>query len=79
MMTTIEEKSERFACPAGIATSRDFCFDLTDLQRGVQYTSEVVYETADGRWSDGGQPLFFILVEAGLFSTYSISYRTPHD
>jgi hypothetical protein len=64
--TTIERDPPYFKCARGIASSGDYCYDLTDFDRGVQYTSEVSYLRRDGTWSDGGNPLFFILVEAGM-------------
>ena len=64
--TRIEDTPSRFQCPAGIGNPGDFCYDLNDLQYGTQYTSDLIYRLDTGEWSRSGNPLFFILVEAGL-------------
>ncbi len=82
--TRIEDKLDRFQCNEGIGNPGDFCYDLSGLTYGVQYTSDVsalryltglkmirfptlqlVYRLDTGEWSRHGNPLFFILVEAG--------------
>ncbi|CDW52276.1 protein sidekick [Trichuris trichiura] len=72
--TTVENFPEEFECPVGIGDESDSCFDLVPLQFGVQYTADVsdianfdiAYQLNNGEWSKKGNPLFFILVEAGI-------------
>ena len=57
---------DQFACPLGLAQpGTDFCLDLQGLDLGRQYSAEVVYQldSAGGKWSPKGSPLFFILVQ----------------
>jgi hypothetical protein len=39
--THIERDMAYFKCPRGIGVAGDYCYDLSDFDRGVQYTSEV--------------------------------------
>lgn len=39
--TRIIKKADEFTCPEGIADSEDYCFDLSELKYGVQYTADV--------------------------------------
>uniref|UniRef100_A0A914W0E7 Fibronectin type-III domain-containing protein n=1 Tax=Plectus sambesii TaxID=2011161 RepID=A0A914W0E7_9BILA len=81
----MEEGPERFRCPESIADPGDYCFDLKDLEYGTQYTSDLIYRLDTGEWSSHGNPLFFILVEAGQPDMPSapknlqITFRTPED
>ncbi|VDP03059.1 unnamed protein product [Soboliphyme baturini] len=61
----VEDVPEKFRCPEEInAGADDYCFDLSYLQFGIQYTADVIYRLSNGQWSKKGNPLFFILVEA---------------
>uniref|UniRef100_A0A915DIS7 Fibronectin type-III domain-containing protein n=1 Tax=Ditylenchus dipsaci TaxID=166011 RepID=A0A915DIS7_9BILA len=62
--TRIVQPPTFFKCPANIAESNDFCYDLRDLEYGKQYTSTLIYELRNSEWTSHGSPLFFILVEA---------------
>lgn len=55
-----EDRPERFQCPPGIGDPGDFCYDLSNLQFGIQYTADVsahqfnsqnMLETIFFRWS----------------------------
>uniref|UniRef100_A0A915BAD9 Fibronectin type-III domain-containing protein n=1 Tax=Parascaris univalens TaxID=6257 RepID=A0A915BAD9_PARUN len=61
----IVEPPDFFHCPEGVADEEDYCYDLSQLSFGVQYTADLVYQLHSGEWSSHGSPLFFILVEAG--------------
>ncbi|KRY42983.1 Phosphatidylinositol phosphatase PTPRQ, partial [Trichinella spiralis] len=61
-----EDFPEEFECPPGIADELNYCYDLSSLQFGVQYTADIAYQLKNGEWSKKGNPLFFILVEAGV-------------
>lgn len=39
--TRVIEKPEHFQCPEGIADPEDFCYNLSQLSFGVQYTADV--------------------------------------
>ncbi|VDN03313.1 unnamed protein product [Thelazia callipaeda] len=41
--TRVIEKPQYFKCPDGIADAEDFCFDLSKLSFGVQYTADVTF------------------------------------
>uniref|UniRef100_A0A915Q6K3 Fibronectin type-III domain-containing protein n=1 Tax=Setaria digitata TaxID=48799 RepID=A0A915Q6K3_9BILA len=68
--TRIIESPEYFKCPEGIADPEDFCYDLSKLSFGVQYTADLVYELENSEWTTHGSPLFFILVEAGIICAF---------
>uniref|UniRef100_A0A1I8ELT0 Fibronectin type-III domain-containing protein n=1 Tax=Wuchereria bancrofti TaxID=6293 RepID=A0A1I8ELT0_WUCBA len=78
--TRIVEIPEYFKCPEGIADPEDFCYDLSKLSFGVQYTADLIYELENGEWTAHGSPLFFILVEAGTSISGEPSVPTsPHN
>ncbi|CAG9530835.1 unnamed protein product [Cercopithifilaria johnstoni] len=80
--TRIIETPEYFKCPEGIADPEDFCYDLSKLSFGVQYTADLIYELESGEWTTHGSPLFFILVEAGEPSVPTSPHNlqiNPHD
>ncbi|EJD74869.1 hypothetical protein LOAG_17881 [Loa loa] len=80
--TRIIETPQYFKCPEGIADPEDFCYDLSKLSFGIQYTADLIYELEDGEWTTHGSPLFFILVEAGEPSIPSSPHNlqiNPHD
>ncbi|VDN93409.1 unnamed protein product [Brugia pahangi] len=80
--TRIIEIPEYFKCPEGIADPEDYCYDLSKLSFGIQYTADLIYELENGEWTAHGSPLFFILVEAGEPSVPTSPHNlqiNPHD
>ncbi|VDO54465.1 unnamed protein product [Brugia timori] len=70
--TRIIEIPEYFKCPEGIADPEDYCYDLSKLSFGIQYTADLIYEIENGEWTAHGSPLFFILVEAGTIYNFHV-------
>uniref|UniRef100_A0A915B8J5 Fibronectin type-III domain-containing protein n=1 Tax=Parascaris univalens TaxID=6257 RepID=A0A915B8J5_PARUN len=74
----IVEPPDFFHCPEGVADEEDYCYDLSQLSFGVQYTADLVYQLHSGEWSSHGSPLFFILVEAANRARPSLGIEQPH-